>query len=80
MEGQIPEQVKAKRSARLIELGEKNRRAYEESFFGKEVEVLVEEEIGSERKENVDRPHKRVYENCTRVGEKSSELYSKRAN
>ena len=30
MQGQIPEQIKAKRSARLIELGEKNRRAYEE--------------------------------------------------
>ena len=49
MQGQIPEQIKAKRSARLIELGEKNRRAYEESFLGKTVEVLVEEksdEIG----------------------------------
>ena len=34
MQGQIPEQIKAKRSARLIELGEKNRRAYEESFLG----------------------------------------------
>ena len=33
MQGQIPEQIKAKRSARLIELGEKNRRAYEESFL-----------------------------------------------
>ena len=43
MQGQIPEQIKAKRSARLIELGEKNRRAYEESFLGKTVEVLVEE-------------------------------------
>lgn len=42
MQGQIPEQIKAKRSARLIELGEKNRRAYEESFLGKTVEVHVE--------------------------------------
>ena len=41
MQGQIPEQIKAKRSARLIELGEKNRRAYEESFLGKTVEVLI---------------------------------------
>ena len=79
MQGQIPEQIKAKRSARLIELGEKNRRAYEESFLGKTVEVLVEEK-SDERKRNVDRAHKRVYENCTRVREKSSELYSKRAN
>lgn len=45
MENQVPEQVKAKRSGELIELGEKNRREYEKSFLGKEVEVLVEEEI-----------------------------------
>lgn len=44
MENQIDEQEKALRSALLIELGEKKRRAYEKSFFGKEVEVLVEEE------------------------------------
>lgn len=29
----------------MIEMGEQKRRAYEESFIGKEVEVLVEEEI-----------------------------------
>ena len=51
MEGQIPEQIKAKRSARLIELGEKNRRAYEESFLGKTVEVLVEEKSDVNGKE-----------------------------
>lgn len=51
MQGQIPEQIKAKRSARLIELGEKNRRAYEESFFGKTVEVLVEEKSDVNGKE-----------------------------
>lgn len=44
MEGQISEQVKAERSARMIELGEKKRRAYERSFLGKNVEVLVEED------------------------------------
>ena len=43
MEGQVSEQVKARRSARMISLGEKKRKAYEESFVGKEVEVLVEE-------------------------------------
>lgn len=43
MEDQISEQVKAKRSALMISLGEKKRRAYEESFVGSEVEVLVEE-------------------------------------
>ena len=51
MQGQIPEQIKAKRSARLIELGEKNRRAYDESFLGKTVEVLVEEKSDVNGKE-----------------------------
>ena len=51
MQGQIPEQIKAKRSARLIELGEKNRRAYEESFLGKTVEVLMEEKSDVNGKE-----------------------------
>ena len=51
MQGQILEQIKAKRSARLIELGEKNRRAYEESFLGKTVEVLVEEKSDVNGKE-----------------------------
>ncbi|BFL21282.1 tRNA (N(6)-L-threonylcarbamoyladenosine(37)-C(2))-methylthiotransferase MtaB [Mediterraneibacter gnavus] len=51
MQGQIPEQIKAKRSARLIELGEENRRAYEESFLGKTVEVLVEEKSDVNGKE-----------------------------
>ena len=51
MQGQIPEQIKAKRSARLIEVGEKNRRAYEESFLGKTVEVLVEEKSDVNGKE-----------------------------
>ena len=43
MENQVREQVKAQRSALMISLGEKKRRAYEESFVGSEVEVLVEE-------------------------------------
>ena len=44
MENQVSEQEKARRSAVLSELGEKKRKAYEQSFLGKEVEVLVEEE------------------------------------
>ncbi len=43
MEGQVSEQVKAQRSALMISLGERKRKAYEESFVGKDVEVLVEE-------------------------------------
>ena len=45
MPDQVDEQIKAKRSAQLIELGEKKRAAYEQSFQGKEVEVLVEEDL-----------------------------------
>lgn len=44
MENQVPEQVKAARSDVLLALNEVNRRRFEESFIGKEVEVLVEEE------------------------------------
>ena len=43
MEGQVSEQVKAQRSALMISLGERKRKTYEESFVGKDVEVLVEE-------------------------------------
>lgn len=50
MQGQIRSRS-SKRSARLIELGEKNRRAYEESFLGKTVEVLVEEKSDVNGKE-----------------------------
>lgn len=45
MEGQVPEQVKTQRSNLLIKLGEKKKSAYESSFLGKTVEVLVEEKI-----------------------------------
>lgn len=44
MENQVSEQIKAERSNILIGLGEKKRKAYEESFLGKEVEVLLEED------------------------------------
>lgn len=44
MEDQVLEQVKAARSDVLLALNERQRRRYEESFLGKEVEVLVEEE------------------------------------
>ena len=44
MQDQVDEQTKAKRSTLMIELGERKRKAYENSFIGKEVEVLVEEE------------------------------------
>lgn len=51
MEGQIPEQVKADRSAVLIQLGEENQKKYEAVFVGKTVEVLVEEQAVIDGKE-----------------------------
>lgn len=44
MENQVPEQIKAERSDILLKLNEKHKRRFEESFLGREVEVLVEEE------------------------------------
>lgn len=43
MEHQVPEPVKAERSRQMLELGKRKQAAYERSFLGKEVEVLVEE-------------------------------------
>lgn len=43
MDGQVPEAVKSRRSAELIELGKRKQEEYERWFFGREVEVLVEE-------------------------------------
>ena len=43
MPDQVDEQVKALRSERLIVLGEENRLAFEESWMGREAEILFEE-------------------------------------
>lgn len=45
MEHQIAEQDKAKRSAVMIEMGQKKQAQYEAAFYGKQVEVLVEEKV-----------------------------------
>ena len=45
MEGQVPEQVKTLRSNIMLELNEQKRTKYEADFVGKDVEVLLEEEI-----------------------------------
>lgn len=45
MDNQVSEQIKAMRSSRLLELDAKKRTAYEKRFVGKEVEVLVEEQV-----------------------------------
>ena len=64
MEGQIPEDVKTRRSHILIELGKKQERAYMESFLGKEVEVLFEEITEIEGETLLDRTYQRVYKDC----------------
>ena len=43
MPNQVDEQIKALRSERLIALGEENRRLFEESWMGREAEILFEE-------------------------------------
>ena len=45
MENQVPEEIKNQRSAILIELGNKNKEAYETLFETEEKEILIEEEI-----------------------------------
>lgn len=45
MEHQVPESVKAERSRQMLELDKRRQTAYERSFLGKEVEVLVEERV-----------------------------------
>ena len=45
MDGQVPEQEKARRSGCMIALGERRAEEYEKSFLGKTLEVLLEEEI-----------------------------------
>ncbi len=44
MEHQVSEQAKVARSALMIELGERHRKAYEAGFIGRTVEVLIEED------------------------------------
>ena len=48
MPDQIPEEIKAERSAKMIELGHKKQRAYEEKLLGTTQEVLMEEAIETE--------------------------------
>lgn len=45
MEGQVPEEVKTRRSSVLLELGERKRQMYEERLLGTVQEVLMEEAV-----------------------------------
>lgn len=48
MEGQIPEPVKGRRSAELIEIGKRHKKAFEDWYRDKEINVLFEEQIERE--------------------------------
>ena len=50
MPNQVPEPEKTKRSNTLLALDERNRKAYEEQFLGKETEILVEEQMEKDGK------------------------------
>ena len=45
MENQVPDQIKTKRSNELLALNEKNSVKYLQEHFGKDLEVLMEEEM-----------------------------------
>lgn len=51
MDGQVSDPVKAKRSNEMLELCAEKQKKYEESFLGKEVEVLIEEPVMSNGKQ-----------------------------
>lgn len=50
MEGQLTEAVKAQRSDKMLELHEIRAKEYEEAMIGKELELLLEEEIETDGK------------------------------
>ena len=45
MDGQLTDAVKAERSDKMLELNEAREKEYEDTFLGKDVEVLLEEEV-----------------------------------
>lgn len=72
MDGQVPEQIKNARSARLIALGRHKQQAYEERLMGTCVEVLMEEAV--EREDGIYQVgHTKEY---VKVGQKTTENLS----
>ena len=51
MEGQIPEEEKTRRSSILLDMNKRHRQAYLESFLGKTIEILVEEDMKADGQE-----------------------------
>lgn len=54
MENQIPNEIKERRSKKLIQLSRENQEFYHQSYLGKKVEVLVEEKQGNVYKGHTD--------------------------
>ena len=51
MEGKIPEEEKTRRSSILLDMNKRHRQAYLESFLGKTIEILVEEDMKADGQE-----------------------------
>lgn len=51
MKEQVPEPAKQERSVKMIALGEESKKAYLQSFIGREADVLVEEKVEIDGKE-----------------------------
>ncbi len=67
MPDQVPEQIKTVRSDKLLELTAGQKEAYEESFRGEAVQVLVEECLDTEKK--------RLAEGCREEAEAGKQWY-----
>ena len=72
MEGQIPENEKNKRSSILLDMNKRHRQEYLESFLGKNVEILVEEDMNVDG-ETYQTGHTKEYMRAILKSEKSLE-------
>lgn len=72
MQGQIPENEKTERSSILLEMNKRHRKEYLESFVGKTVEILVEEEMNLDG-ETYQTGHTKEYMRAILKGNKSLE-------
>ena len=62
MKDQVPDQIKAVRSAELIELSHRKQAAYEERLIGTTQEVLIEEKNYTQRRRITDWSHRKEYD------------------
>ncbi len=69
MKDQVPDQIKAARSAELLELNRKKQAVYEERLIGTTQEVLIEEEKSCGWRGTSDQAHKGICENWCKKSE-----------